>query len=176
MSMTRRTVAAAFALVAVLGACTDDGQTIDGTSVELGDGPLSDDEVTLHMAEPPELSGPLSGAEVTRSELRTEDQTSRETVQLVDVPASASSLDEVPPAGAVLRVPAGQTLRVGVDVDAAGLEPDATDGEPGVLRDVRTPCAAPCEVDGPALVAPAGWMAGFGVAEGWQLLVPSPIG
>ena len=145
-----------------------------GVSSPIGDEPLGDDEVTLHMANPPELPSALEGAEVAPAELRTADATDRHVVQLVDVPAGTTTLEEPLSQGAVLRVPVGQTLEVNAAVDVASLDPDATDDAPGVIDEVESPCASPCAVEGPALVTEEGWMPGFGIAPTWQLLVPGP--
>lgn len=196
LTPTRRLLVALLVALAAV-ACTPDGD-VDGTEASsepdasgapgateepMGeasplddDQPLGDDEVTLHMADPPELPASLEGAVVTDAELRTSDASDRHVVQLVDVPADTSTLDEALPMGAVLRVPAGQTVEVGAAVDVATLDPDATEGEPGVVAEVESPCAAPCTVEGPALITVEGWMPGFGVAATWQLVVPAPIG
>lgn len=173
MHTSRFAVVAVLAVSLVLTGCTLGTEERPGTSRPVGSEPLGDDEVTLHMANPPELPPVLEGAEVTTAELRSTDLVERHIVQLVEVPAETTSLDEALAAGALLRVAAGQVLEIGAAVDVAGLDPDATEDDDGVLGEVGA-CAAQCSVDGPALVAPEGWMVGFGIASNWQLLVPSP--
>lgn len=183
LTRPRRLLAALLvALVAVAAvACTPENgngpeDSDGGVNRPIGDDALGDDEVTLHMVNPPELPPALEGADVTPAELRTVDLTERHTVQLVDVPADTTTLDEALPDGAVLRVAAGQALEIDAAVDVASLDPDATEDDPGVVAEVDSPCASPCAVEGPALITGEGWMSGFGVASTWQLLVPSPIG
>lgn len=176
MRIPVRSFLAVLAVAAVAMACTPQGSNgPGGVSRPIGGEPLGDDEVTLHMAQPPELPSPLEGADVTAAELRSADLTDRNTVQLVDIPAEVSTLDDALPPGAVLRVRAGQGLEVSAEVDVAVLDPDASDDTPGVVQEVRSPCDAPCTLEGPALIAPEGWMTGFGVSPTWLLLVPSPV-
>lgn len=172
----RRLLTALLVVATLLGACTPGGQDNAGRqAVPIGDEPLEDDEVTLHLAQPPELPDALAGATITSAELRTEERTAREIVQLVDVPTGTTALDAALPAGAVLRLADGQSLDVGADVEVAVLASPATEDTPGTLGAVDG-CAAPCTVEGPALVVEDGWFTGFGVVQGWQLLVPSPVG
>lgn len=163
------------AVLALLVGCTgngDDGRR--GTSTPLEERPLRDDEVTLHLTDPPELPPALAGAEVTTSELRTSGLTERHIVELVDVPADVSTLASPLGAGAVLRVGDGQEVVVEEDVDVAELAP-GSDDDPSTVGELTTPCSAPCTVTGPALVMPAGWSEGIVLAPDWQLLVPSPV-
>jgi hypothetical protein len=147
----------------------------NGSGTRIGDEPLGDDEVLLHLAQEPVLPDVLADATVTLSELRTENLTERHIVQLVDLPATVTSLEAPLEPGAVLLVSASQTLQMAVPVDVAVLAQSPGAGAPGVLGGLLLPCAAPCTVTGPALVARAGWFAGYAMATGWQLLVPADL-
>lgn len=167
-----RTLVAVLLAVTIAGGCSPDDRV--GSSRPLGSEPLSDDEVTLHLAAAPELPDSLAGAVVTVSELRAEDLTERHTVQLVEVPAGVDELDGALKPGAPLLVPEGVTVEFDAAVGTVALA--GGDGAvAGVLEEPQDDCAAPCEVVGPALVVEAGWFEGAGARPGWQLLVPSPI-
>lgn len=174
MRTHRHLLIAATALGLVLAGCTGDGEDRPGVSTAIGDEPLTDDQVTLHMMQAPALPAELDGAEVTTSELRAPDLTERHTVEVIDVPVGVSAVSVAPESGAFYRVPEGATLEVGQDVDTASLGPASGEDSAPVAAVVAS-CTAPCAVVGPALVSGAGWMNGFGVAPGWLLLVPSPI-
>lgn len=176
MRTSRALLAAVLAVGLVLAGCTDGEPDGDGTGVSrpIGSEPLGDDEVTLHLVDPPELPPELAGAEVTTSELRAPDLTERHTVEVVDVPSDTTSLEGPLIDGALLRVPEGVTVEVASEVGTVPLV--AAEDAAGALGEITSSCAAPCEVQGPALVAPSDWITGIGAEPGWLLLVPSPIG
>lgn len=169
-----RVLIAATTLGLVLGGCTDDAQDRPGVSTAIGDEPLTDDEVTLHLMEAPPLPPELDASEYVTSELRSDDLTERHTVEVVAVPTDVSAVAVAPEAGAFYLVAEGATLEVGQDVDTAALGPAEAE-ESSAITAVTEACPAPCSVVGPALVGAAGWMNGFGVEPTWVLLVPSPI-
>ncbi len=162
------------AAVALVG-CSGDVAPQGGTGFLIEDQPLGDDEVLLHLAREPELPEVLADATVTLSELRSQDLTERHIVQLVELPAGVASLDAALEPGAVLLVSADQSVQMVVSVDVAMLAESPAEGVPGVLGELVLPCAAPCTVSGPALVATGGWFSGYGMSASWQLLVPADL-
>jgi hypothetical protein len=152
------------ALLMVAAACTDGDPEPDPTgaiSTPIETGTVVDEDVVVHLAEPPSLAPPLDAAAPVESELRTADLTDRHLVYVVTA-EDGMSITEPLPAGALAEVPSGADLAGEVDLSVAEVDGD-------VVTSV-TDCPAPCSVTGPALVGPGGWLTGLGVDAGWELV------
>jgi hypothetical protein len=159
-----QTIAGAALLSLGLAACTTEGSTPAQTSLIASDTPLANEDVLAFLLEAPELPASLGEVVVARTELRQPELLERYIVELVRVAAGASvSLAAHLVDGVVIRLPVGATLEVAVSASVAALDGD-------IIAEAPTMCEAPCTVVGPALVAPSGWFASWGVDAGWLLV------
>ena len=155
------------ALVATLGAACEGEQRVDAGEGTLVEGPRGAEDIVQHLVEAPDYPAPVTEA-AGLAELRNPEGTNRHQAFLADLDQDGT-LDGALTRGAIVRVAVGATLTVPDGASTATLTGDTSE-EVGVVED----CAAPCEVTGPALVAPPTWLPGIGVSPGWQLLVPAP--
>lgn len=147
-------------LVAVLGACTS-GSDGDGVSET---GPRNPAVPVQHLVDAPDFPAPVTG-DAELAELHSPAGDDRHFVYLAELGEDGVLEGELV-RGAVVLVGDGATLEVPDGASTAAL----ADGTVTSVAD----CPAPCEVSGPALVAPPAWLPGIGVAAGWQLVVPAP--
>ena len=157
--MRSRSVVVSLLLVAALTAC--DGGSGEGT---LEVGPRGPDDIVQHLVDPPAFPAPLTGGSEL-AELRNAEGTNRHQAYLAVFDGSGT-LDGELVRGGIVRLEDGASLTVPDGASTATLD--------GTTVSTVGPCPAPCEVTGPALVAPTGWFPGIGVGQGWELVVPAP--
>lgn len=158
-----RIVAVATLIAMSVIACSSPG---DDPARPLGDGPVGVEDAVQHLLEAPAYPGGIDGATAELAELRAPGLRDRHHVFLADAPGDVA-FDAAPVAGSVVRLPDGATVTSDVVLSVARLDGDTVTGG-------ASDCGPPCEFSGPALVAGEGWLAGIGVAEGWELVVPAP--
>jgi hypothetical protein len=151
-------------LAVALSACRDGGDGPGGGFQTLGDGPAGIEDVVQHLADAPDYPAPVT-AEPELAELRSPDVNRRHHLYLAAVDQDGT-LDGELVRGSVVQVADGSTLTAPEGASVAQLD--------GTTVTEVSDCPAPCEVTGPALVAPADWLEGIRVAEDWELLVPAP--
>lgn len=149
--------------VVTLGACTGDGSEGDGVSES---GPRSPGVPVQHLIDAPDYPSPVSD-DAELAELRTPEGDNRHHAYLAALDGDGTLEGELV-RGALVLVGDGAVLEVPDGASTAALED-------GIVAAVEE-CPAPCEVTGPALVAPPEWLPGIGVEAGWELLVPAPEG
>jgi hypothetical protein len=149
-------------VVALAVACTGSGSDGDGGRSEAG--PRNPAVPVQHLIDPPSYPTPVTAA-AELVELRTPAGDNRHQAYLAELDQDGTLEGELV-RGSLVLVTAGTTLSVPGGASTATL-----DG--GVVASVGE-CPAPCEVSGPALVAPPEWLPGVGVEAGWELLVPAP--
>ncbi len=148
-------------VVVALAACDSGGEAGPGTASA---GPRGPDEIVQHLIDPPDYPAPVTEA-AELAELRDAEGNNRHQAYLAQLEESGT-LDGDLVRGSMVLVVSGTTLSVPAGASTAVLDDSAVTS----VGD----CAAPCEVSGPALVAPSGWLTGIGVAPGWELIVPAP--
>lgn len=161
--LARRTVLVVAAL-ALLAAGCDRQEGVGPGEGTLVEGPRGAEDIVQHLVEAPAYPAPVT-EDAELAELRNAAGTNRHQAFLADLDADGA-LDAALVRGALVQVADGVTLTVPDGASTASLEGDAVTAV--------AECAAPCEVIGPALVAPPGWLPGIGVEAGWELLVPAP--
>lgn len=148
----------------LFGGCTDDADPGPaGTFEPIGDGPAGIEDVVQHLVDPPEYPVAIDG-DPELVELRSEDLARRHHVYLAE--AAGPAVEDELVRGSVLRVGADQQVEFDPAVSVAELDGASITG----VED----CPAPCQVSGPALVAPQEWFQSIRVAAGWQLVEPAP--
>lgn len=147
--------------VVALAACDPGGEPGPGGPSA---GPRGADEIVQHLVDPPDYPAPVT-ADAELAELRSAAGDNRHQAYLAELEESGT-LDGELVRGSMVLVAVGTTLSIPDGASTADLE----DGTVASVGD----CAAPCEVSGPALVAPTGWLSGIGVVAGWELVVPAP--
>lgn len=157
----RRGVIGVLAIGLLLAGCESEPGPGEGTLVE---GPRDADDIVQHLVEAPEYPAPVTGdAELV--ELRSPEGTNRHQAFLAEL-ATGGTLEGELVRGAIIQLGDGVTLSVPSGASVASLVDDE-------VVEV-TACDAPCDVTGPALVAPPEWLPGIQVAAGWQLIAPAP--
>lgn len=146
--------------VMALAACTRGGGG-DGVSEE---GPRNPAVPVQHLIDAPPYPAPVTD-DPDLVELHSPEGDNRHHLYLAEFGA-AGTLDGELVRGSVVLVAEGATLTVPDGASTAELDESTV----ATVAD----CPAPCEVAGPALVAPLGWLSGIGVSPGWKLVVPAP--
>lgn len=161
--LARRTVLAVAAMAMLATACNGEEGVAPGEGT-LVEGPRGAEDIVQHLVDAPAYPAPVTD-EPELVELRNTDGTNRHQAFLAELDADGT-LEEGLVRGALVRVGDGVTLTIPDGATTAALDA-------GAVTAVAD-CAAPCEVTGPALVAPPQWLPGIGVEAGWELLVPAP--